>query len=78
VTNPTIKTVDDTLREIEAAERDPAHPRSLARQAVKRWRSDAERLKLPVANVHDSKGAEVLDIDAALAYHDHDRRLGRQ
>jgi hypothetical protein len=67
-----------TLNAIEAAERDPAHPRSLARHAVKRWRSDAERLKLPVANVHDSKGAKVLDIDAALAYHDHDRRLGRE
>jgi hypothetical protein len=75
---PSTKTVNATLKQIEAAERDPAHPRSLARQVVKRWRSDAERLKLPVANIHDSKGAEILDVDAALAYHDHDRRLGRQ
>jgi hypothetical protein len=75
---PSTKIVNATLKQIEAAERVPTHPRSLARHAVKRWRSDAERLKLPVANIHDSKGAEILDVDAALAYHDHDRRLGRQ
>jgi hypothetical protein len=75
---PSTKIVNATLKQIEAAERDPAHPRSLARAAVKHWRSDAERQGYPITNVHDSKGAKVLDVDSVLGYGDHDCRLGRE
>ena len=75
---PTMKTVNKALADIEAAERDPQHPLALARQAVKRWRSDAEKHRHPVTNVHDDKGARVLDVAATLAHNHHDRRLGRK
>jgi hypothetical protein len=63
---PTTKAINETLAQLEAVERDPNHPRSLARQAVKRWRSDAEKQGLPVANTHDVKGAPVLDVNAVI------------
>lgn len=63
---PTTKIVNETLAQLEAAERDPSHPRTIARQAVAEWRSDAQRQQLPVTNQHDGKGAKVLNIDATL------------
>lgn len=72
------KAITDALNAIEAAERSPDHPRSIARQAVAEWRSDASRLKLPVSNTHDDKGAPVLDVAATLAHDHHDARLGRK
>lgn len=59
------KIITDTLAQLEAAERDPQHPRTLARQAVAKWRSDAEREALPVTNIIDT-GAPLLDRDAVL------------
>lgn len=38
---PTAKAVNDTLKQIESAERDPNHPRSLAREAVARRRANS-------------------------------------
>jgi hypothetical protein len=75
---PTSKAVNETLAQMEAAERDPNHPRSLARQAVKRWRSDAEKQGLPVANTTTGSGAPLLDVDAVLHHADHTARLGRK
>jgi hypothetical protein len=77
MTQPTAKAVDAALKDIEAIERDPSHPRSLARAVVKRWRSDAQKLKLGVSNQHDS-GAPSLRVDDVLRGDDHNRRLGRK
>jgi hypothetical protein len=69
------KIITDTLAQLEAAERDPEHPRSLARAAIKRWRSDADREALPVTNIVDS-GAPLLDRDAVVraSYPNHANR----
>lgn len=64
--NPTTKNVSDTLAAIEAQERDPNHPRVLAREVIKQWRSNAQRESLPVSNQHDDKNAPVLDVDEIL------------
>lgn len=74
---PTTKVINATLQQIEAAERPAAHPRTIARQAVKRWRSDAAKLKLPVSNQHDSD-VPSLRVDETLNHDGHDRRLGRK
>lgn len=42
------------------------HPLDYARRKVKEWRSDAEVERLPVSNVHDDKGAKVLDVDRVV------------
>lgn len=42
------------------------HSRDYARRKVRQWRSNAERDRLPVSNVHDDKGAEVLDVDRVI------------
>lgn len=72
------KAITDVINAIEAAERGPDHPRSIARQAVAQWRSDAQRNQLPVTNQHDDKGAPVLDVSATLGYSHHNARLGKQ
>lgn len=72
------KIITDTLAQLEAAERDPRHPRSLARQAVAKWRSNAEREMLPVTNQHDIHEAPVLNTDAILDHNHHNQRLGRK
>lgn len=41
------------------------HPRDVAHKAVKRWRSNAEKEKLPVSNQFDS-GAPSLRTDEVL------------
>ena len=51
------------LRVIDNEQR---HPRDIARQRVAEWRSNAEREQLPVSNVHDDKGAPLLDVDEVL------------
>jgi hypothetical protein len=78
MTEPSAKAVAATIDAIEAAQRDVNHPRSLARAAIAKWCSDAERLKLPVSNVHDDKGAPVLDIQRTLDHDHHNQRLGRK
>lgn len=75
---PTTKSVDDVIADIEAQQRDEDHPRSIARQRIKEWRSNAQRQSLPVTNVHDDKGAKVLPVDEVLGHGEHDRRLGRK
>ena len=72
------KIIADTLAQLEAAERSPDHPRTIARQAVAKWRSDADREVLPVSNQHDTRGAKVLDVTAALGHKHHDARLGKK
>ena len=69
------KAITEALNAIEAAERDPSHPRAIARQRVKQWKSDAERERLPVVNLTDS-GAPLLDRDAVLraSYPNHANR----
>ena len=74
---PTTKTVNQALRDIEAAELLPGHPRAIARRLLKRWRSDATRLKLAVSNQHDS-GAPSLRVDEVLGHDGHDARLGKR
>ena len=74
---PSAKTVAATLRDIEAAELPLGHPRAIARRLLKRWRSDATRLKLAVSNQHDS-GAPSLRVDEVLGHEGHDARLGRK
>ncbi len=80
---PTNTEVDSTLDAIEAAERDPNHPRSIARAAVVQhrskiaWQSDAERHGLPVVNLTDT-GAPLLDRKRILSHDHHDRRIGRK
>jgi hypothetical protein len=75
---PTTKTINDALQSIEAAERNPNHPRSLARLAIARFRSDAERQGLATVNRRDTKGAALLDVRRVLNYEHHDLRLGRR
>lgn len=61
--NPTSKHVADTLRVID---NDHPHTRDIARQRVAEWRSNAQREGLSITNVHDGKGAELLDRDGVL------------
>lgn len=42
------------------------HPLDYARRKVREWRSDAEAERLPTTNIHDDKGAPLLDRDAVL------------
>lgn len=42
------------------------HARDIARQRIKEWRSNADKGHLPLTNVHDDKGAPVLDRDSVL------------
>lgn len=54
--NPTDEQIDNTLRQLEQTKM----------EIVDEWQSDAERLRLPRTNLHDDKGAPVLDRDAVL------------
>ena len=63
---PTTNEVNDALRDIERTERPADHPRILAREAVAEWRSNAQREGLPVTNLRDGKGAELLDVDRVV------------
>ena len=63
---PTTNEVNDALRDIERTERPADHPRTLAREAVTQWRSNAQREGLPVTNLRDGKGAELLDVDRVV------------
>lgn len=78
MTNLTTGLINEALQSIEAAERDPDHPRSIARRRVAEWRSNAETQGLPRVNEHDVHGAPLLDVSKTLNYHDHDARLGRK
>lgn len=62
---PTTADVNTALREIESTELPDDHPRRLAQQAIAKWRSDAERESLPIANQIDS-GAPLLRVDDVL------------
>lgn len=63
---PDNQTIDDTLDAIQRAT--DTHPtRLLARQKVTEFRLDREKgTGLPVSNVHDDKGAKVLDVNEVL------------
>lgn len=50
--------------QLRAVENEVDHPRDAARKAVKRWRSNAEKEKLPVAN--QSTGHPNLFVDEVL------------
>lgn len=73
---PSSKSVSDALKSIEAAERNEDHARTIARQRVHEWRSNAARDGLPLVNTHDSRGAKVLDIDSVLKWEP--EHLGRK
>jgi hypothetical protein len=64
--------------QLRAVDNQRMHPKDIARQAVKRWRSDAEKQGLPVANTTTGSGAPLLDVDAVLHHADHTARLGRK
>lgn len=63
---PTTADVNTVLREIETADLPDSHPRRLAQKAIAKWKSDAEQRQLPVVNLHDDKGAPLLDRDEVL------------
>lgn len=65
---PSTRDIHHALRSIENAERDPSHPRALARKAIAEWRSNAQREGLPTTNTHDDKGARVLPVDDVLKW----------
>lgn len=73
--NLTTNDISRALQSIEATERDDQHPRTIARRKVREFRSDAEQRQLPTTNVHDDKGAPVLNRDEVLrrSYPDHAR-----
>lgn len=50
---------------LRAVDSEQEHPRDRARREVKRWRSDAERERLPVSNQQDT-GAPRLSVDEVL------------
>ena len=64
--------------QLRAVDNQRTHPRDLARQRVKRWRSDAEKLKLSTTNIHDDKGAKVLNVGDILSHDHHSARIGRK
>lgn len=51
---------------LRAVDNETEHPRDRARRRVRDWRSNAQRDQLPISNIHDDKGADVLDVDAVL------------
>ena len=63
---PTTNQVNDALESIARTERPANHPRNLARQAIEQWRSNAQLEGLPTTNLHDDKGADLLDRDGVL------------
>lgn len=66
--SPTNHDVTAALDAIEASERPSDHPRTVARQRVTKWKSNAQRKRLPISNPHDDKGAKVLDVDSTLKW----------
>ena len=64
--------------QLRAVDKEINHPRDLARQRVKRWRSDAEKLKLSTTNIHDDEGAKVLNVTDILSHEHHSARIGRK
>lgn len=63
---PTPTDITRALREVETAELPDDHPRRLAREAIARWKSDAEQRQLPTTNLTTGSGAPLLDRDAVL------------
>lgn len=51
--------------QLRAVDPEIEHPRDAARKAVRRWRSDADKQKLPVSNVQDT-GSPSLRVDDVL------------
>lgn len=51
--------------QLRAVDNEVEHARDIAAQRVRRWRSNAEKEKLPVTNVQDS-GAPALLVDEVL------------
>lgn len=64
--NPSKQVVADALRRLTLSELPDDHPRKLARDAIMEFRSNAQREGLPIANVHDDKGAPVLMRDEVV------------
>lgn len=65
---PTTADISRTLREIERSELPDYHPRDLARQRVREWKSNAEREGLPIVNTTTGSGAPLLDRDEVLRW----------
>lgn len=63
---PTDKEIDDTIRQLEQTKL----------EIVDEWMSDAARQGLPVVNVHDTRGAKVLNTDDIIrgSYPNHARK----
>lgn len=61
---------------LRAVDNDQPHARDIARQRVNEWRSNAEREGLPITNMHDDKGAPVLDVDSTLKWEP--KHIGRK
>lgn len=51
--------------QLRAVSTELEHPRDRARREIERWRSNADKERLPVSNQHDT-GAPKLDVDAVL------------
>lgn len=64
--SPTNQAISDTLRRITVSQLPEDHPRQLAREAVARFRSNAELEGLPVVNERDVHGAPLLDRDGVV------------
>lgn len=64
--NPPDKEIDDTIRQLEQTKL----------EIVDEWQSDAAKQGLAVVNIHDVRGARVLNTDAVVrgSYPNHARR----
>ena len=52
---------------LRAVDNEQEHPRDRARREVKRWRSNAEKERLPISNQHDNDQVKpVLRVDEIL------------
>lgn len=75
-TPPTAADINRTLSEIERSELPEDHPRNLARAAVEKWKSNAERGGLPTVNTTTGSGAPLLDRDKVLKWEP--KHMGRK
>lgn len=61
---------------LRAVDPDRLHPRDIARQRIAKWKSNAEREKLPTVNVTTGSGAPLLDRDKVLKWEP--KHMGRK
>lgn len=65
---------------LEGIERASKSPRELAQERIAQFRLDREKGErpLPTTNIHDDKGAPLLNRDRVLGHQHHDARLGKR